>query len=368
MTTMFAVGRTDLRRTRWQRAAAPSPLAAGQARLRIDRFALTSNNITYGAFGEAMHYWDFFPTGDAGTGCIPVWGFATVIESLRRRAWRSASASTATARWPTRSVLQPGASIGERLLRRRAAPARAARRLQPVPALQQRPALPARARGRCIALLRPLFITSFLIDDFLADNAFFGARTVLVSSASSKTAYGLGFCLARGAAQPRRAASRRPDLAGEPRVHARASAATTTCVAYDDVDAAAAGAPRGLRRHERQRRAARARSTATGSDRLAYSCSVGGTHWEALGGGKGLPGPRPCCSSRRRRSRSASPSGAPSGCSSASRGLGGFFDGSPIRQRPWLRVVAGHGREAIESTYGTARRPVAADEGRILAL
>jgi Protein of unknown function (DUF2855). len=47
-----------------------------------------------------------------------------------------------------------------------------------------------------IALLRPLFITSFLIDDFLADNAFFGAGTVLVSSASSKTAYGLGFCLA----------------------------------------------------------------------------------------------------------------------------------------------------------------------------
>ena len=28
-------------------------------------------------------------------------------------------------------------------------------------------------------------------------------------------------------------------------------------------------------------------------DRLAYSCSVGGTHWEGLGGGKGLPGPRP---------------------------------------------------------------------------
>ena len=53
-----------------------------------------------------------------------------------------------------------------------------------------------------IALLRPLFITSFLIDDFLADNAFFGASTVLVSSASSKTAYGLGFCLAlrRGSA------------------------------------------------------------------------------------------------------------------------------------------------------------------------
>lgn len=46
-----------------------------------------------------------------------------------------------------------------------------------------------------IALLRPLFITSFLIDDFLYDNALFAARQILISSASSKTAYGLAFCL-----------------------------------------------------------------------------------------------------------------------------------------------------------------------------
>ena len=41
------------------------PLADGELRLRIERFALTANNITYAAFGEAMRYWDFFPTGDA---------------------------------------------------------------------------------------------------------------------------------------------------------------------------------------------------------------------------------------------------------------------------------------------------------------
>ncbi|MGH7292090.1 MAG: DUF2855 family protein, partial [Myxococcota bacterium] len=38
------------------------------------------------------------------------------------------------------------------------------------------------------ALLRPLFITSFLIDDFLADEDFFDAGTIVISSASSKTA------------------------------------------------------------------------------------------------------------------------------------------------------------------------------------
>ena len=36
-------------------------LAEGAARFRIDGFALTSNNVTYAAFGDAMSYWRFFP-------------------------------------------------------------------------------------------------------------------------------------------------------------------------------------------------------------------------------------------------------------------------------------------------------------------
>ena len=43
--------------------------------------------------------------------------------------------------------------------------------------------------------MRPLFTTSFLIDDFLADNDFFGAETVLITSASSETAIRLAHCL-----------------------------------------------------------------------------------------------------------------------------------------------------------------------------
>ena len=82
MSQSFIVDRSDLRRTRFvDDGAATIPLSEGQARLRIDSFALTSNNVTYGAFGDAMHYWDFFPTEVAGHGRIPVWGFADVIES-----------------------------------------------------------------------------------------------------------------------------------------------------------------------------------------------------------------------------------------------------------------------------------------------
>ena len=54
---------------------------------------------------------------------------------------------------------------------------------------------PASARTDYQALLRPLFMPSFLVDDFLAENEFFGAEAVMLSSASSKTAFGLAHLL-----------------------------------------------------------------------------------------------------------------------------------------------------------------------------
>ena len=54
--------------------------------------------------------------------------------------------------------------------------------------------LPGR-QGDYQALLRPLFMLSFLVDDFLAENEFYGARRVMLSSASSKTAFGLAHLL-----------------------------------------------------------------------------------------------------------------------------------------------------------------------------
>ena len=79
-TTTLQVRKDRLSDTRWVQTA-DAPLASGQVLLRIEHFALTSNNITYAAFGEAMAYWRFYPTGDDGWGVIPVWGFATVTES-----------------------------------------------------------------------------------------------------------------------------------------------------------------------------------------------------------------------------------------------------------------------------------------------
>jgi hypothetical protein len=75
------ITKSNLRETAWKDAA-PQALAEGQARLSVDAFALTANNVTYAAFGGApMHYWNFFPADSADMGRVPVWGFAKVSES-----------------------------------------------------------------------------------------------------------------------------------------------------------------------------------------------------------------------------------------------------------------------------------------------
>ncbi len=53
---------------------------AGGVLFRVDRFALTANNITYAVAGDMLDYWGFFPA-DEGWGRIPVMGFADVLAS-----------------------------------------------------------------------------------------------------------------------------------------------------------------------------------------------------------------------------------------------------------------------------------------------
>jgi hypothetical protein len=81
----FQVRKDDFTETRIVETAAPS-LADGAARLRLDTFAMTSNNITYAAMGGGeLGYWDFFPAKE-GWGRPPCWGFATVEASKSEHA------------------------------------------------------------------------------------------------------------------------------------------------------------------------------------------------------------------------------------------------------------------------------------------
>jgi hypothetical protein len=264
-------------------------LGDGTVRLRIDAFALTSNNITYAAFGDAMNYWDFFPTGDAATGCIPVWGFGDVVES---RCESIAVGERVYGYLPIASdvVLQParitpaGFLDGSEHRRTLHAVYNQYSRCAADPGY-----VPAREAEQ--ALLRPLFTTSFLIDDFLGDNAFFGARCVVLSSASSKTAYGTAFCLAQ-----RRGSADAVKVIGltSPgnRAFTRALGCYDEVLSYDDVASLPADVPTVYVDFSGSV-SVRSSVHEHFGDTLAYSCSVGGTHWEALGSGKGLAGPRP---------------------------------------------------------------------------
>jgi hypothetical protein len=365
MTATFTVNRENLRDTRWQEHPDGS-LVDGQVRLRIDRFALTSNNVTYGAFGEAMHYWDFFPTGDAATGCIPVWGFATVVES------RSAGVEVGERFYgyfpmADQVVLQPG-KIGAAGFFDAAPHRRALHGIYNQYLRCTTDALYREGHESLLALLRPLFITSFLIDDFLADNQGFGASVLLVSSASSKTAYGLGFCLSqrRGGA----GAMHCVGLTSPGNVDfTRHLGCYDQVVDYADVETLATDAPAAYVDMSGNA-TLRARIHGHWQNKLMYSCSVGGTHWEALGGAKGLPGPRPTLffapAQASKRLADWGPTGLQDRMAAAWQA---FVARASDPQSPWIRVVPGQGRDAVASTYhDLLAGRVSADEGRILAV
>jgi hypothetical protein len=269
------------------------PLADGEVRLRIATFALTANNITYAAFGQAMQYWEFFPTADPAWGGVPVWGFAEVSES---RAVGIAPGRRVYGYWPMAQWLvvraghvKPGGFSDT-------APHR-----QPMSRFYNQYRFcdqdaGYRPEGEAVqALLQPLFTTAFLIDDFLAQAGDFEASQLLLSSASSKTAYATAFCVQRrgisGAARPRliglTSASNLAftrQLGCYDEVHSYADWAATLSTTLPSVYIDFSGSA-DLRRQVHEHLAA--------AQALKHSASIGGTHWEGLGSGKGLPGPKP---------------------------------------------------------------------------
>src|SRR3989454_5873961 len=178
----FLVRRDDLRTCRIADSDPPS-IESGQALLRVDTFGLTANNVTYAVFGEAMSYWDFFPADD-GWGRVPMWGFAEVERS---EAQGVEPGARLYGYLPPSSHVAVSPAVADEHGFMDAAPHRAA-----LPSTYQRyvqtDADPFyRADTEEIQmLLRPLFFTSFLIDDQLADEGLAMRGPIVISSASSK--------------------------------------------------------------------------------------------------------------------------------------------------------------------------------------
>jgi NADPH:quinone reductase-like Zn-dependent oxidoreductase len=282
--TTFIVARANLHAGKF--VTAPLTMQPGGAILRVDRFALTANNITYAAFGEAMKYWNFFPAPEAGFGVIPVWGFGTVVASeaeglgVGDRFYGYYPFGSYLAVEPVR-IGANGFTDG------------AAHRA-PMAAVYNQyvrtsndPLYDAATEAEQL-LLRPLFSTAFLIDDFLADASFFGAEAVLLSSASSKTAYASAYLLKKRSGAQIIGLTSKANAA-----FVESLGCYDRVVTYDELTALAASLAVAYvdMAGNTQLRAAIHHHF---GDSLKYDCAVGATNWDAdrTGAGEALPGAR----------------------------------------------------------------------------
>ena len=277
----FEVRRDDLRQHQSVTSTVPEP-AAGEVVLHLDHAALTSNNITYGAFGDAMGYWNFFPA-DNGWGRVPVWGFADVAAS---RVDGISDGERVYGYFPmaTHLVVSAGSVTPSSFIDE------SAHRAMLPPVYNQYSRISDRASAHdehVHAVLRPLFTTSFLIDDWLAAENTFGARSVVIASASSKTGLALAALLhARARIDViGLTSSRNADFV-------RAVGYYDSVVTYGDVATLDASVPTVLVDMGGDATVLAAVHGHFG-DSLLHSCQVGATHWEDVRFGIQLPGPVP---------------------------------------------------------------------------
>jgi Protein of unknown function (DUF2855) len=335
----FLVKRDDLRECRIAESEPPQ-LEAGEALLRVDTFGLTANNVTYAVMGEAMSYWDFFPAED-GWGRVPMWGFAEVEQSA------AAGVDPGMRLYgylpPSSHLVATPADVSERGF---------------LDASPHRASLPS-AYHRYLAsemdpfyredteevqtLLRPLFFTSFLIDDQLDDDGLTRRGPILISSASSKTAIAAAFLLAQreevelvALTSPRSA-----EFVQGLGIYGRT-------VTYDDIDSLEPGPATyvDVSGDGEVRRAVHSHF----GDALAHSMAVGLTHWEELGAGGDaeLPGPTPTLffapDRAVKRSEDWGQAGLETRVADAWHPFCEWIGG-------WLETIHGAGFEAVQSAY-----------------
>ncbi|WP_374571423.1 DUF2855 family protein [Phenylobacterium sp.] len=340
------IDRKDLRRAELREFEAP-PLAEGEARLAVERFSLTANNVTYGLIGDAFGYWKFFPAPEP-FGRIPVWGFATVVESraadapvgLRLFGYLPMSTS-----FVARLVKGPGGYVDA-----------SAHRADLPPTYNAYAEAGADEMDDYRALLRPLFMTSFLLDDFLAEDA--ALRTLALSSASSKTALGLAWLARR----------RGMEVVGLTSPGHKALlegfGLFSRVVPYAEAGALKLEGPAAYVDFAGDRAVTAAVHAALGPA-LTRSLIVGGTHWEARAEAPPPPGVQPVLffapDQIRRR---AGDWGMAELGRRFTEAMSQF-----VAANPWLRLVRHRGAEGLQAAYAAVLEGRASpDEGHIIRL
>jgi hypothetical protein len=355
----FVVARDDLARCKFIETAIPSvaELPDDGLLVKIERFAFTANNITYALLGDELKYWQLFPM-PIGFGNIPVWGIGRVIVSLHPQVTEG---EMLFGYFPMGSHLViEAADASKRGLRDAAAHRQGVAAVYNAYArVTGDPAFAGR-QGDYQALLRPLFMLSFLVDDHLAEMEFHGARRVILSSASSKTAIGLAHLISlregigvtgltsAANADFVRSLGCYDDVATYDRI---SSLPTDFPVAY--VDMSGNGDVRAaLHRHF--------------GDRLRYSGLVGLTHQRRSGEAPELPGAKPAWffapDQMRKRAREWGPGGI-------EQRYGRAWSGFAPKLERWITVTEGRGQAAVQQVYlDTLGGRAAPEEGHILSL
>ena len=352
----FLVNKADWKQHRFDDAPVPE-LADGQVLFRVDRFALTANNISYALSGDMLGYWRFFPAPD-GWGRIPAMGFGDVIASEHP----GAPVGTRCFGFYPMSrylVIEPSVATASQIVDG------AAHRDGLAPAYNQyQPtggdALWQADHEDALMLMRGLFMTSFLADDFLADNDHHGATQVLISSASSKTGIALGHQTSRGG----RARAVGLTSAGNLEF-VRKLGCYDEVLTYDEVrsldadrpsvyvDMAGSGAVlRDIHEHF--------------GPSLKHSCTIGATHWEADRAPADLPGPKPefffAPAQIQKRAADWGPG-------ELQKRLGTAWEDFRTASEGWLSVQRGYGREAVARVYDdTVAGRARPDRGHVVSL
>jgi hypothetical protein len=350
----FLVNRAELAGCRLEAVAVPG-IGSGEVLLRVDRFALTANNITYGVAGDVLGYWRFFPA-PGNWGRIPAWGIGTVVDS---RAGGITRGSRYYGYFPMSSHLQvtPGkvTPVGF---------TDCAAHRHELPPVYNHYALMSDATGfperqdNQQMVYRPLFTTSFMLDDFFGDNACFGAEQIVLASASSKTAFGTAF-LMRGRPQKIVGLTSKAN-----RAFVKGLGLYDQVVTYDEATSLDASHPTAYIDMSGNRQVL-ARVHHHFCDKLVNSCAVGITHYDSRGGEDPatLPGARPVLffapSQVEKRRREW-------GADEYQRKVGEAWRAFVAAVDDWVRIVEAPAPAQLEEVYTTVLNGAAPDKAYVL--
>jgi Protein of unknown function (DUF2855) len=357
--TDFIVARHDLQQCKSIETKMPDAAALPDEALlvKVTRFAFTANNITYAAVGDRLRYWQLFPA-PKDFGIIPVWGFGEVIASKHPNVAKGeilfgyfpmATHLVIEAADVTKRSLRDGAAH-----RQEVAPAyNAYARVSGDPMFMGR-------QGDHQALLRPLFMLSFLVDDFLAENEFYGARRVMLSSASSKTAFGLAHLLHRRNGIKVIGLTSAPNVAFVQSLGCYHEVVTYDAVTSIPVDSPVAYVDMA------GNSALRERLHRHFGDQMKYSGLIGLTHRSTSPDEPELPGAKPIWffapDQMRKRAKEWGPGGIDARFGPA------WANFAPNLER-WLTVTEGRGPAAVREVYlDTLNGRIPPDQGHVLSL